>query len=83
MATMNISLPDQMKEWVEGQSQTGRFANSSDYIRDLIRTEQERLEYIAYIQKAVDDGYASGISERKIEDIFAQVRGEVSEEVAS
>jgi putative addiction module CopG family antidote len=37
MATMNISLPDEMKAHVEAQVETGRFANSSDYIRDLIR----------------------------------------------
>jgi antitoxin ParD1/3/4 len=30
MATMNISLPDQMKAWVEAQSADGRYANSCD-----------------------------------------------------
>jgi antitoxin ParD1/3/4 len=42
MATMNISLPDRMKEWVESRSEDGRYANSSDYVRDLIRRDQER-----------------------------------------
>ena len=42
MATMNISLPDQMKEWVEAQSGSGRYSNASDYVRDLIRRDQER-----------------------------------------
>ena len=42
MATMNVSLPDPMKEWVEAQSQTGRYSNASDYVRDLIRRDQER-----------------------------------------
>jgi len=42
MATMNISLPDQMKEWVEAQSESGRYSNASDYVRDLIRRDQER-----------------------------------------
>jgi antitoxin ParD1/3/4 len=42
MATMNISLPDQMKEWVEAQAETGRYSNASDYVRDLIRRDQER-----------------------------------------
>lgn len=35
MATMNVSLPDQMKELVEEQVKTGRYGNSSDYVRDL------------------------------------------------
>jgi len=34
MATMNVSLPDAMKEWVESQTQTGRYGNASDYVRD-------------------------------------------------
>src|SRR6185437_15736805 len=37
MATMNVSLPDPMKEWVEAQAATGRYSNASDYVRDLIR----------------------------------------------
>ena len=39
MATMNISLPDLMKEWVENQIKTGHFSNASDYVRNLIRRE--------------------------------------------
>jgi len=42
MATMNISLPDQMKEWVERRAASGRYSNSSDVLRDLIREAQDR-----------------------------------------
>ncbi|MBG1233309.1 type II toxin-antitoxin system ParD family antitoxin [Aestuariivirga litoralis] len=42
MATMNVSLPDKMREWVDAQVATGRFANASDLIRDLIRDAQSR-----------------------------------------
>lgn len=41
MATMNVSLPDPMKDWVEAQAQTGRYSNASDYVRDLIRRDQD------------------------------------------
>lgn len=60
MGTMNISLPDPMKNWVEDQAKTGRYANSSDYVRDLIRRDRARLEAIAEVQAAVDAGLASG-----------------------
>lgn len=60
MGTMNISLPDPMKSWVEDQAKTGRYANSSEYVRDLIRRDRARLEAIAEIQAAVDAGVASG-----------------------
>lgn len=60
MATMNVSLPDQMKDWVEDQLKDGTFSNTSDYVRHLIRRDQERLAAIANVQKAIDEGIASG-----------------------
>ena len=42
MATMNVSLPDKMREWIDQQVSTGRFANASDLVRDLIRDAQMR-----------------------------------------
>ena len=74
MATMNISLPDAMKDWVEAQTETGRFGNSSDVVRDLIRRDQIRLEKIANMQRLVDEARASGISDRTVEEIFADAR---------
>jgi len=74
MATMNVSLPDQMKKWVEDQTRDGRYANSSDVIRDLIRREQVKAEKIANMQRLVDEGYASGISEKTPRQIFEEVR---------
>ena len=74
MATMNISLPDQMKAWVEAQTQDGRYANSSDYVRDLIRRDQIRAEKIANMQRLVDEAYASGFSEKSLDEIFAETR---------
>lgn len=69
MATMNISLPDPMKAWVEDQAKDGRYSNSSDYVRDLIRRDQIKAEKIAHWQRLLDEGRASGISNRTMEDI--------------
>ena len=74
MATMNISLPDQMKAWVEAQTQDGKYANSSDVVRDLIRREQLKAEKIENMQRLIDEAYASGFSDRSLEDIFADAR---------
>jgi len=82
MATMNVSLPDAMKEWVEAQVQTGRYGNSSDYVRDLVRRDQERADAIAEFDRLIDEGFASGLSEQAPEEIFAEARREVLEELA-
>ncbi|WP_027331207.1 type II toxin-antitoxin system ParD family antitoxin [Marinimicrobium agarilyticum] len=60
MATMNISLPDPMKSWAEQQAKTGKYSNTSDYVRDLIRKDQEKAEKIAHLQGLVDQGLSSG-----------------------
>lgn len=74
MATMNVSLPEEMKRWVEEQAENGRYGNSSDVVRDLIRRAQIRAEKIANMQRLVDEGRASGISKRSIDDIMDDVR---------
>nr|WP_153002579.1 type II toxin-antitoxin system ParD family antitoxin [Sphingomonas endophytica] len=74
MATMNISLPDAMKDWVEQQAATGRYSNSSDVVRDLIRREQVRAEKIANMQRLIDEGRASGVSERSPEERRIEAR---------
>lgn len=63
MATMNVSLPDAMKAWVERQTETGRYGNASDYVRDLIRRDQDRQSALAELQKLVDEGLTSGAPE--------------------
>ncbi|HTM78715.1 MAG TPA: type II toxin-antitoxin system ParD family antitoxin [Devosia sp.] len=74
MATMNVSLPDAMKEWVEAQVKTGRYGNSSDYVRDLVRRDQERAEKIAEFERLIQAGIDSGPSGRTAEEIFAEAR---------
>ena len=60
MATMNVSLPDGMKAWVEEQARSDRYGNSSDYVRDLIRKDQERERAIAEMQALIQEGLDSG-----------------------
>ena len=60
MATMNISLPDQMKAYAEAQAQGGQYGNVSDYIRDLIRRDQNRQRAVAEVQALIDQGLESG-----------------------
>ncbi|MEJ1161389.1 type II toxin-antitoxin system ParD family antitoxin [Prosthecomicrobium sp. N25] len=78
MATMNVSLPDQMKDWVESRAATGRWANASDYVRDLIRRDQERAEKIAAMQALIEEGMASGISTRTIDEIVEDARARLN-----
>jgi antitoxin ParD1/3/4 len=80
MATMNISLPEQMKAWVEAQSEDGKYSNSSDFVRDLIRREKVRKEKVAHVQAQLDEGMASGYSDKSVSEILADALEEVKSE---
>ena len=74
MASMNISLPDPMKDWVENQTNTGRYDNASEYVRDLIRHDQDRTSKISAMQKLVDEAFASGVSDKGLDDIWTAAK---------
>ena len=71
MATMNVSLPDEMKAFVEAQVATGLYANASDYIRDLIRSRQADVDRLRAL---IEEGDASGVSPLSPEEVFARAR---------
>jgi antitoxin ParD1/3/4 len=94
MATMTVSLPDPMKDWIETLTRKGEYASSSDYVRDLVRRDRERRDSerrgqdmtLEELRQLVADAKGSGISTRSVEDIFQEARkivrarsGDVSE----
>lgn len=62
MATVRktITLTRQQDEWIKAQIDAGRYTNDSEYIRDLIRREQEHAAEIETIRAALIEGEASG-----------------------
>jgi antitoxin ParD1/3/4 len=55
MSTMNISLPDALKSFVDEQVSLGTYGTSSEYLRELIRKDKERL----HLRGLLLDGAAS------------------------
>lgn len=55
-----ITLTDQQDNWIKAQVSAGHYTNDSEYIRDLIRREQERSVEIEAIRAALIEGEASG-----------------------
>lgn len=43
MATMNISLPGSLKAFVDDQVDAGGYGTSSEYVRELIRRDRDRV----------------------------------------
>ncbi len=71
---MNISLPDPMREYVQGRIDSGQYASFSDYVRDLIRRDQHRSEederwlreLDASIERSFDDMRAGRVVEAEV-----------------
>ena len=78
MATMNISLPDQMKSWVEQQSDSGKYSNSSDYVRDLIRRDKIKAEKLAHMQALLDEAVNSPTVRITREELIAKAKASVA-----
>ena len=74
MATMNVSIPDPMRKWVEAQIKSGHYSNASDYIRDLIRRDQEYKDKYNALLKALKAGEKSGVSKRTIDEVWKEVK---------
>ena len=56
-----ITLTDQQDGWIKAQIQAGHYTNDSEYIRDLIRREQERIAQVDALRVALIEGENSGI----------------------
>ena len=73
MLRKTITITDQMENWVKQQIDSGRYGNDSEYFRDLIRRDQERLDAENRLRSILDEAEASGLSSRSVIDIWSKV----------
>lgn len=81
MATMNISLPEEMKAFIEAQMAQEGFASASEYLRALIRDAQKRRARQALevkFREAIESGPATPMTQ----DDWAALRREAMEGLA-
>lgn len=57
--TMNISLPEAMKEYIEAKVAAGGYSTASEYIRELVRQDQKR-DAEAKLESLLLEGLNSG-----------------------
>jgi antitoxin ParD1/3/4 len=74
MSTMNISLPDALKEFVDEQVGSRGFGTSSEYVRELIRKDQDRLQ----LREMLLQGARSKAAPPASAAYFAALRGRVA-----
>lgn len=67
MIRKTITITKQMNDWVKAQISSGKYGNDSEYIRDLIRRDQNSLEVL---QALLIEGELGGESNRSVRDIW-------------
>ena len=75
MSTMNVSLPDSLKDFVEDQVSARGYSTSSEYVRELIRKDQDRQR----LRGLLLEGAASPQAVAADADYFDALRGRVRE----
>src|SRR5262245_28163015 len=73
MAMMNVSLPDELKEFVDQQVSHGSYGTTAEYIRDLLRREQDRIK----LRNLVDEGENSPPTRPVTKAYFKRLRSRI------
>ena len=73
MTTMNVSLPDELKTFVDSQVEGGNYSSTSEYVRELIRHDQARRE----LKEALLEGARSPVTATADDDYFDGLRDRV------
>jgi len=72
--SMNISLSQSLKSEVESRITEGKFSNSSDYIRHLIRQDVGKKAEEKELKELLLAGLNSGVSEKTTKEVFSDLR---------
>ena len=82
MPTMNISLPDPMKDFVEDEVATGSYGSVSEYIRGLVREAQERKAN-EKLHRLLMEGLNSGAPIEATPEFWSEIRTDVARRIAA
>ena len=63
MSTINISLPQALRDFVDQQVSRNGYSTCSEYVRELIRRDQERLQLRALIIDGARSPITGGANE--------------------
>ena len=74
MTQLNVAIPPSLESWVNTRLAQGRYADAAEYVRDLVRRDQETAEDDrAWLQAEIDKGLTSGLVDGEAEDVLDAV----------
>ena len=82
MENVNIALPDSLRDFVQSRIQGGGYKDISDYIRELIRTDQRQTSQ-ALLEAELLTGIASGPAREITDSDWTAIKQEAKRRVAA
>jgi antitoxin ParD1/3/4 len=77
MSQLNVSIPPALKSWIDVRVAEGRYSSASDYVRDLVRRDQDRAaDETLWLRGLIEEGLASGVIDEEPEDVIRQIMAE-------
>lgn len=79
MASMNVSVPEAMRVWVQRRIESGEYTSVSDYVRDLIRRDQDARQRplgVADIRRTIEESRRQG-GVSPAEDVFGRIEAKL------
>ena len=73
MVKRSFSITGQHDSWVKARVGTGEYATDSEFVRDLIRRDQEQNAKFQALKQAIQEGLDSGVSETTVPQIMDEV----------
>lgn len=77
MASMSISLSEQLRGFIKSRITSGEYHNESEYIRDLVRKDREKISSELQLLNLIRQSEESGLSELNVLDIMKNVKGKL------
>jgi antitoxin ParD1/3/4 len=74
MAQLNVSIPPALKSWIDMRVAEGRYSSASDYVRDLVRRDQDSADdETEWLKGLIAEGLASPVVDIEPEDIIEEI----------
>ena len=75
MVDLNVSVSEDVREWIEEQVRAGRYANAGDYVRELIQRERQQ-QARKHVEDLIREGIESGPATPMTRDDWEWIRRE-------
>jgi antitoxin ParD1/3/4 len=77
MSQLNVSIPPALKSWIDARVAEGRYSSASDYVRDLVRRDQESApDETLWLRGLIEEGLASGVIDKPAKQVLREIMAE-------